>query len=203
MKKIETIWHHILTGALSEGEFRYTQQELARRFQYSLSTIHHALRTPTEMGAVRKAGKFFVLQDFKKLLYYWASFRTLSRDLLYETAANLPLREIEGLALPGSIYGAYSAAKRLLGEPPADYSKVYFYILPDRLAEFQRRFPPRSKQSANTFALKMLPVMANYGPTTTFVQTFVDLWNLTDWYARDFTQALETKINGLLSRSRH
>lgn len=203
MKKIETVWHHILTEALNEGRFRYTQQEIAQRFRYSLSTVYHALCIPTEMGAVRKAGKFFVLQDFKKLLYYWASFRTLTRDLIYSTAASLPVREIEGLALPGSIYGAYSAAKRLLGEPPADYSKVYFYILPDRLPEFERRFPLNPKQPANTFALKMLPVMANYGPTTTFVQTFVDLWNLTDWYARDFTQTLEAKIDGLLSRSRH
>lgn len=203
MKKIETVWHHILTEALREGKVRHTQQELAHRFHYSLSTIYHAIRIPTEMGAIRKATKFFVLQDFKKLLYYWASFRTLNRDLLYETASNLPLREIEGLALPGSIYGAYSAAKRLLGEPPADYSKIYFYILPNDLQAFKRRFPPSSKHSANTFALKMLPVMQEYGSTTTLVQTFVDLWNLADWYARDFTQTLEAKIDGLLSRSRH
>ena len=203
MKKIETIWHHILTEALKEGRFRYTQQELAVRFHYSLSTIHHALRIPTEMGAIRKAGKFFVLQDFKKLLYYWASVRSLTRDVLYGTAADLPVREIEGLALPGSLYGAYSAATKLLGEPPADYSKVYFYILPDQLANFQRRFPPRPKNPPNTFALKMLPLLGKYGSTTTLAQTFVDLWNLTDWYARDFTQALEGKIDGLLSRTRH
>lgn len=203
MKKIETIWHHILNESLNEGGFRYTQQELARRFQYSLSTIHHALRIPAEMGAVRKAGKFFVLQDFKKLLYYWASFRTLSRDLLYESAVNFPIREIEGLALPGSIYGAYSAAKKILGEPPSDYSKVYFYILPNDVPAFKRRFPPSSKHPANTFALKTLPVMQKYGPTTTLVHTFVDVWNLKDWYARDFTQALEARIDGLLSRSRH
>ena len=203
MKKIETIWHHILTGALNEGGYRYTQQELARRFHYSLSTIHHALRIPAEIGAIRKAGKFFVLQDFKKLLFYWASFRKLTRDLLYGTSLDLPVQEIEGLALPGSLYGANSAAKRFLAESPADYSKVYFYILPGDLAQFRRRFPPSSKKSANTFALKMLPMMREYGPTTTLTQTFVDLWNLTDWYARDFHQALEEKIDGLLSQSRH
>ena len=203
MKKIETIWHHILNEALQEGKFRHTQQGLARRFQYSLSTVYHALRAPAAMGAIHKAGKFFVLQDFKKLLYYWASFRTLTRDLIYSTATSLPVREIEGLALPGSLYGAYSAARKLLGEPAADYSKVYFYILPEYLPDFRRRFPPHSKQPANTFALKMLPVMGGYGTTTTFAQTFVDLWNLTDWYAREFTQALEEKIDGLLSRTRH
>lgn len=203
MRKIETIWHHLLTEALNEGEFRHTQKKLAQQFRYSLSTVHHALHTPTEMGAIRKAGKFFVLQDFKKLLYYWASIRAPRRDLLYETAVNLPIREIEGLAIPGSIYGAYSAAKRFLGEPPADYSKAYFYILPSDLPNFKRRFPPNQKAPANTSALKMLPLMRQYGPTTSLVHTFVDLWNLADWYARDFTQALEAKIDGLLSRSRH
>lgn len=199
MKKIETIWHQILMEAVTRRQFQLTQQELAARFHYSLSTIHHALEVPTQMGAIRKIGKSFVLQDFKKLLYYWASVRALSRDVLYATATDLPVQQIEGLALPESIYGAYSAAKQLLGEPPADYSKVYFYIPSTTLATFQHRFPPSSRPGANTFALKMVPVMPQYGPTTTLVQTFVDIWNLSDWYARDFTQVLEAKIDALLS----
>lgn len=199
MKKIETVWHHVLWGALSERRLQLTQQELAKRFSYSLSTIHHALRVPTEMGAIRKTGKSFVLSDFKKLLYYWASVRALPRDVLYATTSDLPIREIEGLALPESLYGAYSAARRLLGEPPADYSKVYFYIAPKDLAAFKRRFPPSSRPPANTFALKMPPVMPQYGPITTLAQTFVDLWSLADGYARDFTRALEEKMDALLS----
>ncbi len=198
MKKIETIWHHLLTEAITRKQFQWTQQELAKQFGYSLSTIHHALRVPTEMGAIRKTGKAFVLRDFKKLLYYWASVRTLARDVLYSTTVDLPVQEIEGLAIPESLYAAYSAARRLLTEPPADYSKVYFYLPPDALAAFQRRFPPLRRPAPNTFALKISPVMPPYGPTTTLTQTFVDLWNLSDWYARDFTQALEAKIDALL-----
>lgn len=199
MKKIETVWHHILWEAVIQRRFQQTQQELARRFGYSLSTIHHALRVPTELGAIRKTGKSFVLHDVKKLLYYWASVRSLSRDVLYATTTEAPIREIEALALPGSLYGAYSAATRLLGEPPADYSTVYFYIAPHELAAFQRRFPAVSRPPANTVALKMAAVMPPYGPTTTLVQTFVDCWNLADWYAREFTCALEEKIDALLS----
>ena len=202
MRKIETVWHQILLEALTTRRFQLTQQELARRFGYSLSTIHHALRVPTEMGAIRKTGKAFVLQDFKKLLYFWASVRAFHRDVLYATASDAPIREIEVSAIPDSVYGAYSAAKRLLGEPPADYSKVYFYIAPQDLATFQRRFPPSSGPPANTFALKMAAVMPQYGATTTLVQTFVDLWNLSDWYAREFTRAIEEKMDALLSRSR-
>jgi hypothetical protein len=103
------------------------------------------------------------------------------------------------LALPGSLYGAYSAASRLLGEPPADYSKVYFYVARHDLEAFQRRFPRVPRSPANTFALKVLPVMPSYGPVTTLVQTFVDCWNLADWYARDFARALEEKLDALLS----
>lgn len=179
--------------------FDINRKALARRFGYSLSTIHHALRVPTELGAIRKTGKAFVLRDAKKLLYYWASVRSLSRDVLYATTTDAPIREIEGLAIPGSLYGAYSAAARLLGEPPADYSTVYFYIAPAALADFQRRFPPASRPPANTVALKMPPVMPSYGPVTTLAQTFVDCWNLADWYAREFTRAVEERLDALLS----
>lgn len=199
MKKIETIWHQILLQALEERRFQETQRALAGRFGYSLSTIHHALRVPTDIGAIRKAGRSFVLRDFKKLLYYWASVRALSRDLLYETASTLPIREIEGLALPGTIYAAYSAARRLMGEPPADYSKIYFYVAAHDLDSFRLRFPPMPRSPANLFALKMPPVMPRYGPMTTLPQTFVDCWNLADWYARDFARALEEKMDALLS----
>lgn len=41
--------------------------------------------------------------------------------------------------------------------------------------------------------------MENYGFKTTLVQTFVDIWNLKDWYSKDFTASLEGKINELLS----
>ena len=32
----------------------------------------------------------------------------------------------------------------------------------------------------------------------TVAQIFVDLWNLKEWYAKDFLKAMEKKINGLL-----
>jgi len=133
------------------------------------------------------------------LLYYWASVRSLARDVLYATTTDAPIREIEALALPGNLYGAYSSTAQLLGEPPADYSSVYFYIAPQELAAFQRRFRPVSRPPVNTVALKMPPSLPSYGPVTTLAQTFVDCWNLTDWYARDFTRALEEKIDALLS----
>ena len=199
MKKIETIWHHILHSALTEQKYKHTQQTLARDFGYALSTVHHALRVPAEIGAVRKESKFFVLQDFWKLLYYAASMRMLERDILSAIHSPLSVREIEGLALPESIYGGYTAAKHILGEPPADYAKVYFYVAIKDLPAFQRRFPKHAdKRVANVYALSMPPALARYGPVTPLVQTYIDIWNLRDWYARDFIKALEHRIHELL-----
>jgi hypothetical protein len=198
MKKIETIWHHILHTALTEQKYKHTQQELAKIFGYSLSTVHHALQIPAAIGAVRKESKFFVLQDFQKLLIYAASMRSLERDILAHIGSVLSVREIEGLALPGSIYGGYTAARQLLSEPPADYDKVYFYVARSDLQRFRERFGAEDSRTANIYALSMPLSLACYGAQTTLVQTFIDVWNLRDWYARDFSQALERRIDELL-----
>lgn len=199
MKKIEAIWHDILAEALSIGNFKRTQQEIAEKLGFSLSTVNHALKVPTQIGAVRKESKFFVLEDFQKLLYYWASVRNLARDVIYTTHVDLPILEIEGQAPPESVYAGYSAARHLLGEPPADYAAVYFYIQPESLTQFQERFPLNTDAPVNVIALRLPKNVPHTKEGTTLVQTFVDIWNLKDWYAKDFLHALEEKIDGLLS----
>jgi len=42
MREIETIWHYILEQFLL-GSFKHTQQDLAYKFQYSSSTVNHAV----------------------------------------------------------------------------------------------------------------------------------------------------------------
>lgn len=199
MRKIETIWHHILWLALEKKQFKHTQQELARFFGYSLSTINHALTAPTQLGAIRKESKFFVLENFQKLLYYWASIRNLENDIIYQTYFDADILEIEGLLLPESIFAGYSAGRQILKEAPSDYSKVYCYFTEAEIAKFKDRFPANKEKPANLFILKQHPVMKHYGSVTTLPQTFVDIWNLKDWFSRDFTQKLEEKINGILS----
>lgn len=199
MKKIETIWHEILQAALHKGIFKHTQQEIAEKLGFSLSTVNHALKVPTQIGATRKESKFFVLEDFKKLLYYWSSVRNLARDVMYTTYVDVPVLEIEGRAIPGSVYAGYSAARHILGEPPADYDAVYFYLTPAQLVQFQERFPVNQKTAPNVFVLRRPEKFAFTPEGTTLVQSFVDVWNLKDWYAKDFLHALEAKIDGLLS----
>ena len=201
MKKIETIWHHLLFEALTNKKFKFTQKELAQKFGYSLSTIHYSLKKPEALGAIRKSGKFFVLEDVIKLLYFWGSFRNLNRDILYQAFVNLPVLRIESLVPAKAIYACYSAARKILMEPPADYAKVYFYLPQENLEDLKQRYNSLQKknQGPNLFVLKMPATLPQYGNVATLPQTFVDIWSLKDWYAKDFTKALEEKINGILS----
>ncbi|MBI2029169.1 winged helix-turn-helix domain-containing protein [Candidatus Gottesmanbacteria bacterium] len=198
MMKIETIYHYLLYSALQEKRFSFTQQELAKSFDYSLSTISHALKIPEELGAIKKTSKFFVLQDFKKLLYYWATVRRFKKDIIYQTYIDAPVVEIEGLVPAGTIYACYSAGRRILEDAPADYAKVYFYFDKEKVEIVKNRFPEVNNREANLFVIAKSFDMDKYGLITTIPQTFVDIWGLSDWYGRDFILALEEKIDGLL-----
>jgi hypothetical protein len=203
MKKIETIWQYLLLRALNDGVFRHTQQELAGRFRISLSTSHHALVTPTAIGAIRKESKFFVLADPVKLLYYWASVRNFRRLIIYQTYVNEHIQTIEGLAVPTSTFACYSAGRMILGETPADYAAVYYYDEKKNLGEIRKRFPPNAHKQANLFILENTGMTELSQHRTSLPLTFVDIWNLPDWYAKDFTGALEEHIHALLSRPGH
>ena len=199
MKKIETIWHHLLWSVLEKKDYKYTQVYLARYFSYSLSTVNLAIRKLSEIGAVRVSGKFFVVSDFKKILFYWATHRKLNKDIIYQTRIDLPVLEIEGLIPPQGIFAGFSAARQILNESPADYSKVFFYLNQKDIVLAQKRFPEaKNKAQNNIFILKSYPGQINYGKTATIPQTFVDIWSLSDWYAKDFVANLEEKIDGLL-----
>ncbi|MEK7061237.1 MAG: hypothetical protein AAB954_01100 [Patescibacteria group bacterium] len=188
MLKIETLWHHLLWAALEKGEYYLTQKSLADYFGYSLSTVNLAYKKIEEIGAKK---------DFKKLLYFWATHRSFKKDIIYETYVDFPILEIEGMIPDGAILGGYTAAKNILNEIPADYSKVYFYFDENKLDIVQKRYP-FVKGNNNLFVLKTYPKQINYGSVASLPQTFVDLWNLSDWYSKDFLTALERKIDGLL-----
>lgn len=200
MKKIETIWHHLLWEALEHKKFHHTQQELAREFGYSLSTVHLAIIKAANIGAVRIGPKSLALQNAKKLLYYWASVRNLARSISYSTYYEGPIIKTQGELPPGGIYGGYTAAKHILATAPADYDKIYYYCLSPE--DFKTRFPPNHKYPDNIFALS-LPGIKEYtarypGGITSLPHTFVDIWNMADWFAADFIAALEEKIDELL-----
>jgi len=198
MKKIETIWHYLLYQAIEQKQFQHTQAGLAELFHFSTSTVNLALVKPTSIGAIRKSSKFFIVADVFKLLYLASTIRNLNKDIVYQTNSPLTPTQLEGLAPPSTIFGCYSAAKEILGEPPADYSALYLYGDPQNLPEIKSRYPTSKIGSSQIIILKKpayLPILHH----ATLPHTFIDIWNLPDWYARDFITALEDKIHGLLS----
>jgi hypothetical protein len=198
MKKIETIYHYLLYQAIEKTQFQHTQAGLAELFRFSTSTINLALAKPTAIGAVRKSGKFFVVADPLKLLYLAATFRNLAKDIIYHTTSTLTIHELEGLAPPATIFGGYSAASQILVEPPADYSSLYLYTDSSDLHTIKSRYPSTTAGSTQVVILQK-PTHIQATAHTSLPPTFIDIWNMSDWYAHDFITALEDKIRGLLS----
>ena len=74
---------------------------------------------------------------------------------------------------------------------PADYSEVYIYSDEDNLKQIKKRFP-ETKNQPNLFILKK-----EFDKMSQSL-LFVDLWNLKQWYAKDFLKAMEEKLHGIL-----
>jgi len=196
MKKIEIIWRELLFSGLEKNERHFEQKKLAKKFGFSISTVFQALKIPRKMGAVRVTGRFFILENPEKLLYHWASVRSLEKDILSAFRIEDPVFEAEGKMPPEVIYGAYSAARLKLYVPPSDYDKIYVYS--DQPEKIKERTIV-TKGVPNLFVLKPDKFLSLYGQKTTLAQTFVDIWNLRDWYAKEYTEALKEKINAILS----
>lgn len=197
MKKIETVWCQLLFDALERRQPVFQQQELAKRLRLSISTVAHALKDLRQMGAVRIGGNGGQVEDAEKLLMHWASHRNLAADIRWQLSCDQPVQEVEGLLPPGSILGGYSAVRHWYGEAPADYATVNVYHpQPDILKERLAGMRPGSTKVVGLQLDSRLPLRPE---TTSIAHTFVDLWNLTDWMAKDFVRRVKGEIDGLLS----
>ena len=190
MKKIEFVYKEILYQTIEKDNYTFKQLELSKKLGFSLSTINLAVKKLEKMNAVKINKMNFKVIDTKKILYLWASVRNIEKDIIYQTRAEMPVREIEK-NLPNITYAAYNAYKFKFNDVPADYSEVYVYANEQELEEIKKRFPQNEK-NANLFVLKKSSRL--YPKTGTIAQIFVDLWNLRQWYASDFLKALEQRI---------
>ena len=193
MKKKELGYREILYQAIEKRNRTLTQAYLASALKMSLSTVNNALEPLKRINAVKINKMNFNVIDPKKILYYWATIRNLSKDIVYSTRAEMPVREIEKNMPDDIVFTAYSAYKLKLRDTPADYSEVYIY----GDEAIKKRFT-ENKKSPNLFILKKDEFTEKYGKTVTIANLFVDIWNLKEWYAKEFLKALEVKLNGIL-----
>lgn len=194
MNKLEAVYREILFQSIEKKNRKFTQAALSQKLKLSLSTINKAVTTLAAMGAVEVHLRNFYVIDLKKVLYYWASIRNLQKDIVYFTRVEMPVVEIEKMMPNNIVFGGYTAYKFLFDYVPADYSEVYVY---GDSALLKKRFPEK-KGTPNLFVLNADAFLFTYGKTTTIANTFVDLWNMKEWYAKEFLTALEAKLHGIL-----
>ncbi len=193
MNKKEIVWREVLQKAIEDKKNEFTQKELAEKFGFSLSTVFNALKIPRQTGAIDVSGRNFVVRDVEKLLYLWATHRNLGREIVYQTHVEATVKEIEGGMPAGAIFAAYSAYAQKFGEAPADYSQVYVYAGESVLEEIKKRFP-KKRGYINLFVIESDVFLKNFEEVSPDVQIYADLWNLKDWYAKDFLKALKEKV---------
>lgn len=191
MSKQEIIWREILFQTLEKDIHSFTQKELAAHFFISLSTVFNSLRGLRQINAIKVTGRNFEITQPEKILYFWATKRNLNQEIIYKTHFDGGPFEIEGMMPAGIIFTAYSAFRKKFNEAPADYDKVYVYA--DNLDEIKKRFPPKNGYE-NLIVLKADKFLENYGLIAPLSQIFVDLWNLPEWYAKDFLEILRCKL---------
>lgn len=191
MLKKEAIWREILFQAIEKKKNKFTQKELAAKFEFSLSTVFNALKIPRQVGAIEVKGRFFTILSIEKLLSIWGTHRNLKKEVIYKTYVDLPVLKIEGEMPKSIIYTAYSAYRLKFNQAPADYDKVYIYA--KDLKEIKKRFPFK-KGMENLVVLQSDKFLSKYGSIPPLAQIYVDLWNLKDWYAHDFLKDLKKKI---------
>ena len=192
MKRIEEVYREILFQAMEKKNNNLTQSNTASALGISLSIVNLSLKPLIRMNAIRINKRSFDITDKNKILYYWASKRNLEKDIIYKTRVDLQVKDIEKQMPDNIVFTAYSSYKFKFKDVPADYSEVYIYGDED----IKKRFKENNK-TPNLFVLKK-DSSEKYGKTTTIANLFVDLWNLRQWYAKDFLNALEVKIGRVL-----
>ncbi|MBI2664243.1 winged helix-turn-helix transcriptional regulator [Candidatus Woesearchaeota archaeon] len=193
MKKAEFVYREILYSAIEKKNRNLTQSYLAAALKISLSTVNLALKPLVRMNAVRIRKMGFDAIDPKKILYYWASIRNIEKDIIFSTRVAEPVKSIEKQMPDDAVFTAFSAYKFKYRDVPADYSEVYVYG-----SDSIRKRWPQNSNAPNLFVLKKDSSIDKYGKTATTANLFVDLWNLRQWYAKDFLNALEAKIGRIL-----
>ena len=186
----------VLSAFFQRKQTRFTQLELSKSLGLSLSAVNAAVKRLSAMGAVEISPRGFRVVDAEKILFHWCNERDLQADVTYQTRVDGTVSQIEKSMPPGVVYTAYSACKYALGHAPADYGEVVVYATtPGALQEIKRRFtaragPPNLTVLAGDGGLQRVA----QGGVAPLALVYVDLWNLKEWYAKEFRKALEARL---------
>ncbi len=196
--KLERVYREILYTILDlRKRDIFKQKYLSKECDLSISTVNHALKPLEKMNAIQKMQFGFRVVNPTKILFYWASIRKLSKDIVYETFVNEKVEKIESAVPSKSVFTAYSAFKFHYNKTPSEYSEVVVY---GNKEDFESRFGKENKKmKPNLIVLNLDEHLLKF-KTTPIAQIYVDLWNLGSWYAEEFRKKLEETINGILER---
>lgn len=200
MKQAELIYREILYRVMEKNEKSLTQSELHKSLGISLSIVNSAVQRLSGLGALKILQRSFNVIDIKKALYFWASIRNLKKDVILSGRVDTSVRDIERNMPAEAIYTAYSAYKLKFKDVPADYSEIYVYAGENEIETIKKRFfnsENKKNLRPNLFILKKDNLIERYKEIP-IAQIFVDLWNLGEWYAKEFVNALDKKIGDML-----
>ncbi|MEK7633768.1 MAG: hypothetical protein AAB437_02900 [Patescibacteria group bacterium] len=195
MLKIEYIWRELLDRVIENRNPDFTITELAKKYSLSTSVVNHALIPLRNLNIVKINKTSSKVVDWERLLFFWATRRNLKKDIIYSTFSSLSVFDREGLMPPEVIPTAFTAFRYLLNKTPADYDHIYFYS--NKIEKISKRFS-KSKRPPNIFILKPDPYLLK-SKKLCLAQLFVDLWNLPEWYSKDFTDAVLLEIRKRLN----
>ena len=190
MLKIEYIWRDLLDLVIERRASEFTITELSKKYALSTSVVNHALIPLRGLNIVKINKTSSRVVDWERLLFFWATRRNLKKEIVYSTFANLPVYDREGLMPPEVIPTAYTAFRIKFNRIPADYDHVYFYS--NHVDKIAKRFPA-NKRPPNIFILKPDPYLTKTNKVG-LSQLFADIWNLPEWYAKDFQEAVILEI---------
>jgi len=137
------------------------------------------------------------VMDFEKILMHWANQRKMSSDIEFELEVKTGVLETEGLLPFGSVLGAYSAVRHWFKEAPSDYQTVYVYHQDP--VQVKKRFRRMEGKGSKVVILRLDDKVVTRKETTSLGHTFVDLWNIRDWMAKEFINRIREEIGEILS----
>ena len=191
MLKIEYIWRELLNRVIEERNPNFTITELAKKYGLSTSVVHYALFPLRNLNIVKINKTLSKVVDWERLLFFWATRRNLKKNIIYSTYSSLQVYDREGLMPPDVIPTAFTAFRLDFKKTPSDYDHIYFYS--NKIEEIIKRFP-RKSHPPNIFILKP-DIYLLKSKKIGLAQLFADLWNLPEWYAKDFQEAVLLEIN--------